>query len=52
MIDIVIDIISIEILIFVTVGLALGIFYLVMLTKDEIDEYRAKRKGGEQNADS
>ena len=48
MIDIVIDIVSIEILIFVTVGLALGTFHLVILTKDTINEYRTKRKGGEQ----
>ena len=46
--DIVIDIVSIEILIFVTIGLALGIFYLVILAKDEINEYKAKRKGGER----
>ncbi len=48
MLNIALTIIAIEILIFITVALALGIFYLVIMTKYEINEYRAKRKGGEQ----
>ena len=48
MIDIVIDIVSIEILIFVTIGLALGIFYLVIVVKSEIEDCIARRKDGEQ----